>query len=242
MPTAMRHHAYDQLRWNTPLSPRRVPGLARSLGLGDCGEGTVLDLGCGWAQLLVDLLVLAPRHTGLGVDADEVLIQRGRVAAAVAGVADRLELRVGDATAVEETADVVMAIGVSHVWGGTASALAALRAHVVPGGRLLFGDAGWTAPATQAAVAQLGDGLADLQDLPALARAAGWSVIEAVQVDQAEWDDFEERWCAGLEAFAAGTDDPEAATMARSWAQEHRQGYRDGYRGLVGFTYLVLTR
>ena len=244
---SIRHHAYDLLRWNTPLGRDRVPSLARSLGLavgeeapaGGAGR-RVLDLGCGWAQLLIDLLLHGPQHTGLGVDADAALIERGLAAADAVGVTDRIELRVGDVTAVTEAADVVLAIGVSHAWGGTRPTLEALHRHVRPDGRLLLGDGGWVGPPTEAALAVIGEGVPGLDALEGMAEAAGWTVLDRQEAEQEEWDAFEEGWCAGLEAFAAATDSPADAAAARALAAEHRAGYREGYRGVLGFSYLVL--
>ena len=48
----------------------------------------------------------------------------------------------------------------------------------------------------------------------------------------AEWDAFEAGWRRGLEASA----DPEAV----AFAAERRREYEDGYRGAIGFGWLVL--
>ena len=48
----------------------------------------------------------------------------------------------------------------------------------------------------------------------------------------AEWDAFEAGWRAGLEAAT----DPEAV----AFAERRRREYEDGYRGAIGFSWLVL--
>ena len=47
-----------------------------------------------------------------------------------------------------------------------------------------------------------------------------------------EWDDFESRWRQGLEL----SDDDDA----RTHAAERRSEYLEGYRGVLGFAWLVL--
>jgi len=49
----------------------------------------------------------------------------------------------------------------------------------------------------------------------------------------AEWDDFESDWRAGIERL--GTP------AARAFADQRRDGYLSGYRGVVGFGWLILT-
>ena len=48
----------------------------------------------------------------------------------------------------------------------------------------------------------------------------------------AEWDAFEAGWRAGLEA----SGDAEAV----AFAAQRRREYEDGYRGAIGFSWLVL--
>lgn len=229
----MRHHAYDLLTYNAPLSAARAASLVEALGT----PTTALDLGCGWAQLLVDVLVASPATTGIGVDLDPVLLARGRSLAEAAGVGDRMSLVEGDVTEVDDTTQCAIAIGVSHAWGGTAGALDALLDRVEPGGRLLLGDGGWMGMPTDAAVDVLGD-LPPLADLPGLAEGQGWIVHDVQHADADEWDAFEDGWASGLERWAErgepGADD------ARALAADHRAAYREIYRGLLGFAYLVL--
>ena len=65
-----------------------------------------------------------------------------------------------------------------------------------------------------------------------VARATGFEVVYAERSTQEEWDDFEESWRAGVEA----AEDP----VLRLAAVERERDYRDGYRGVLGFAWLVL--
>ena len=59
---------YDWLEFNTPLSSARADAIA--LGLATRRPRTVLDLGCGWGELLLRTVAAADGATGRGVDSD----------------------------------------------------------------------------------------------------------------------------------------------------------------------------
>jgi len=98
----------------SPLSPERAARLVRFLA--DDMAGTVLDFGCGWGELLLQVLASAPApHAhGVGVDADGVSLAHGRELARQRGLADRVTLLDGDArTEAPPHADAVICIGAS---------------------------------------------------------------------------------------------------------------------------------
>jgi len=70
-----------------------LPGVADALGAG----GHILELGCGLASRLCALLRAYPRATAVGVELDAELVASAWRRAEQLGVADRLELVVGDA-------------------------------------------------------------------------------------------------------------------------------------------------
>jgi cyclopropane fatty-acyl-phospholipid synthase-like methyltransferase len=130
------------MRWNTPLSEAHADALIESLELG--GAATILDLGCGWAELLIRVLRSADGDcAGIGVDTDGELLDRAAASIARGGLGGRIRLEDRSVTEWTEPADRVICIGTSHAWGGTVSALQGLRELVAPGGRLLFGDGCW---------------------------------------------------------------------------------------------------
>lgn len=105
-----------------------------------------------------------PTH-GEPEELDRAAIDHGARLASRRGPADRVTLLAGDAkTRTFENADAVICIGASQVWGPPVqdrqpldflSALAALRAMVTRGGRVLFGEGVWSRPPTEAAAAPL---------------------------------------------------------------------------------------
>ncbi|MEU4806077.1 methyltransferase domain-containing protein [Actinosynnema sp. NPDC023587] len=233
-------HAY--LDFNSPLSDSKSYDLIATLG--PLEGSTVVDYGCGWAELLLRTISHAPGATGLGVDDDEYAIDRGTANIAARGLGGRVRLERADVTAwAAEPADVVVSIGASHAWGGTRGALEAMRARLKPGGRLLLGDGFWEGEPNARALdifprAEFSalDGLVDQ------ALESGYRLLNLATATRDEWDSFESRWCAGRERWlSANPDHPEAAEVARV-VDDHRDGWLKGYRASLGFAYLTLVR
>lgn len=229
---------YAYLDFNSPLSGERADALAAAIARRD--PATVLDIGCGWAELLLRVVATTPNAQGLGVDSDAPLIERGRANARSRGIEDRVELRATDGAGPLDAADAVLCIGSDHVFGSQAEALAALRALVRPGGVLLFGTGYWQREPTAAEAAGLG---ATPEDLPSLADlvescvAAGFRPLELHTANEDEWNAFESGYLADLEEHLMSHPDDDTR---RAEADRHRDGWLRGYRGVLGFAYLVL--
>jgi cyclopropane fatty-acyl-phospholipid synthase-like methyltransferase len=235
---ALEESRYARMRWNTPLS---VPHADRLLERLDVGRhDTVLDLGCGWGELL--LRAVAERGTGTGVDTDAGLLERGRAQAAARGLSERVAFVNARAEEWREPADRVLCIGAAHAWGGARRALPALARLVGPGGRVLFGDGVWASPPTEPARELFGDDVLPAPELQRLIAASGWRILQRTLADLDEWDEFEEAWRAGREEWRlAHAGDPRAAAVAAELAERLTE-YVDVYRGVLGFSYFVLAR
>lgn len=203
----------------------------------------VLDLGCGWGELLLRAVAAAGEGTtGTGVDTHLLALERGRALAAERGLGGRVAFTAGQSADWRDPRDRVLCVGASHAWPAIQEALSALTEVVAPGGRLLFGDGCWERPPTQAAAALFGEHVIALADVVALAVGAGWRVLHLSTADQREWDDFEARWRAGRQEWLlTNPEDARAAEVRRELdAQLHQ--YVNVYRGVLGFCYLVLRR
>jgi hypothetical protein len=107
---------------------------------------------------------------------------------------------------------------------------------------VLFGDGVWESPPTEAARKLFGDDVLPEPELQRLVAAAGWRVLARSVADLHEWDEFEDAWRAGREEWRlAHAGDPRAAAVAAELAERLTE-YVDVYRGVLGFSYLVLTR
>lgn len=243
---------YEHLHFMSPLSELRadtvVGFLARDL------QGVVLDLGCGWGELLLRVIAAAPDAVGFGIDVDGESIAHGRQLAEQRGLADRVTLVCGDAKIdAPEKADALICIGASQIWGPPVennqpldygSALTAVRAKVSRGARVVYGEGIWSHPPTPEAVEPLSGRLDELVSLPELvdlAVAQGFMPVSVQEASIDEWDEFE----SGLGARYArwlsehGPDHADAAEV-RARAERQRAAYQRGYRGILGMAYLSL--
>jgi len=242
----------DAMTFNSPLSEERATRLVDFMA--EDLRGRVLDIGCGWGELLLRVVAAAPGTAGLGLDLDEAALEHGQTLAAQRGLADRVTFVPGDAkeTAPEEAAAVI-SLGASHVWATSvdlsspmdyAGALRAIRARVPRGAQVVYGEAVWSSKPTAEAAAALGgrlDELIGVADLVDLTVATGFVPVAVHEASLDEWDDFESKFSAAYTAWLVehGPDGADADEV-RARAQRQRDGYFRGYRGVMGLAYLQL--
>lgn len=242
---------YDDLTFLSPLSEDRATTLVRFVAGAE--PTTVLDIGCGWAELLMRILTAAPRARGLGVDLEPHRIDEARRRAALRGLADRVSFEARDARPITQAHDAVVCIGASHIWGlpveaaqplDYSAALTALHQLVRPGGRLVYGEAIWSSPPTAAATAALSgrdDEYLPMDQLTSLVQDHGFTVMEADVATDEEWDQFEWGFARRLERWLQShpSDHPEAGEIREQW-HDQRDRYVNGYRGVLGMAYINL--
>jgi SAM-dependent methyltransferase len=229
-------------RWHpiaAPLSSSSVSTLIHRAGIrpGD----RVLDLGCGQGAWLTCLLEQHPGVISVGVDRSAAALRTAR--ASSRGLDDRVEWVEADAAAWRRNRfEVVLCVGASHVFGGLTGTLAAMRRHLVPGGTLIVGDTIWDVPPSPRALEALeadADDFTDAAGLLAAARAQGLEPSYGHISTLAEWDEYEWSWTGSLTQWAL-TEAPAAERQeALQIAAEHRSGWLDGYRGVLGFATVV---
>ena len=228
------------MRWNTPLSEAHAELLLSRLELSTCGS--ILDLGCGWGELLIRAVAATSEAAvmGTGVDTYVPDLERGRRVAAERGLGDRVAFVEGSVVGWSDPADRVLCIGATHAWGGTEAALGALVETVKSGGLLLFGDGFWVRQPGEAAVEVFGKEVVPLADLVRLAHSAGWQVRHMSEADQFEWDDFESTWRLGRHRWLAAHPDAARSPKLREELQQGVLEYLEVYRAVLGYCYLVL--
>jgi cyclopropane fatty-acyl-phospholipid synthase-like methyltransferase len=132
---------HRELIWNTPLSAEHADRLLRHLDLPPGGR--LLDLGCGWGELLLRAIARTPGSNGEGVETNRMELERGRDEANRRGLSGRVTFQERDASGFSGIYDRIICIGASHAWGGSTAALEAIEQLLNAGGRVLYGDGFW---------------------------------------------------------------------------------------------------
>lgn len=240
-----------RLTFHGPLSEARAARIVERLTR--TGPATVLDIGCGWGELLLRVLDAAPGATGIGIDIRGDDLARGRDNAKARGLADRVEFVEESATATTRgPADLVLCLGAGQALSGdaepphhTAAALRALRRLVSPGGRVVLGEGFWQRTPTPAELAAMwpdasaGEHLY-LDQLVQAAVDAGFRPVWTETADMGEWEEFESGYQADTEEWLAAHGDHPLAAETRERLDGHRSAWLSGYRGVLGLAYLTL--
>jgi cyclopropane fatty-acyl-phospholipid synthase-like methyltransferase len=229
--------SYEFLTFNSPLSQARAEALVTRLAAAQ--PRTVLDLGCGWGELVLRLGAALPAAGLRGVDTDERLLDRARRNARERGLDATFDAV--PAAEVTEPADLVLCIGSSHALGESVpQALAALWRLVSPGGRLVYGEGTWEerGPVDHTLVWD------DMYALPSVAGLVDRAVetgFRPLWVETASTDElyaFESGYLADSEEWLL--THPDETRQAAN--DEHRTRWLHGYRNGFGFAYLTLGR
>jgi SAM-dependent methyltransferase len=241
---------YTRLDFHGPLSEARAARLVTRLARSR--PATVLDLGCGWGELLLRILETVPGAVGTGVDLSPDDLGRGEGNALTRGLDGRVSFIEESAVGTGRgPADLVLCVGSSHVLSDarppthTADALRSLRGLVNPGGRVLFGECFWERPPSPAELAALWAGTTagdfhDLAGLVDLAVAAGFRPEWIEAASREEWDDFESGVAADVEEWLAGHPDHPQAAEIRAKSDDRLSVWLRGSRGCLGLAYLTL--
>ena len=243
---------YSDLAFMAPLCEERAGKLIDFVSANL--TGTVVDVGSGWAELLMRILQVTPNANGIGIDLQDSSITHARAVARERGIDDRISLIAGDARDhLPESSDAVICIGASQIWGPPVAAkmpldyrraLHAVRAMLKPGSPAIYGEGIWTAPPTPEAIAPLSgraDEYAFLPELLDIARASGFVVMQVHQSTLDEWDAFESGYVARYVRWLANNpaDHPDASSV-RDKVKLQSDAYFRGYRGVLGMAYLAM--
>ncbi|MDX8033773.1 class I SAM-dependent methyltransferase [Lentzea sp. BCCO 10_0856] len=239
---------HEDLTFHGPLSPERAARLIQSLH--PLAGAHVLDVGCGWAELLLRVLEAEPTATGTGVDLDATAIAHGQANATARGLTSRVNLQVADVAhwQPDSPADVLIVNGATQVWGGdplqhTANALTAAKNLLRPGGRLLLGEGFWEREPTEAQLAAMPvprDQYGSLAALVDLAHTHGYRLLAVEQASLDEWDVFENGHAQAWERWLRANPDSPHAEDIRTKADRFRNYRLHGWRGTMGLAYVTL--
>ncbi|MFB6554853.1 SAM-dependent methyltransferase [Streptomyces sp. NPDC056405] len=238
------------LTFHGPLSEARAGRIVARLAA--VSPATVLDIGCGWGELLLRVLESVPGSTGVGLDINAEDLARGRGLARERGLAERVEL-------VEESAlgtshgpvDVVLCLGAGQALCDPEQpydpgvVLRELRRLVRPGGCVVLGEGFWERSPTDVELAAMwpgahaGDHLR-LGPLVDLAVESGFRPAWIESASREEWEEFESGYRHDTELWLAGHPDHALAAETRDRVDSQRSSWVNGYRDVLGITYLTL--
>ncbi|MFC9394758.1 methyltransferase domain-containing protein [Streptomyces sp. NPDC057027] len=238
------------LTFHGPLSEARATRMVERLAA--AGPADVLDIGCGWGELLLRVLEAAPDAKGAGIDINAEDLARGRDLAERRGLAGRVAF-------VEESAlgtdrgpvDAILCLGSSQALCDPelpydpAIVLRELRRLVRPGGRVVLGEGFWERTPTEAELAGMWPGAStgdhfSLGALVDLAIEAGFRPAWIETASAEEWEEFESGYRYDTEVWLAAHPDHPLAAETRERVDRQRAGWLNGYRGILGIAYLTL--
>ncbi len=242
-----RAGAGSWLAFHGPLSEERAASLVGELAART--PATVLDIGCGWAELMLRVLAAVPGATGTGVDSDRKDIGRAHDNAMARGLHTRVTFVEGQAreslASASVRADLILNVGAYHALGTIPEALAEIRERVNPGGRVLFGAEYWERPPTEAELANMWPGITadDCTDLATLAErtiAAGFGPLRIQTATRGEWEEFESGFAREREEWLLAHPSHPRAGEVRAELDKTRNIWLRGHRDVCGFAYLTL--
>jgi SAM-dependent methyltransferase len=229
--------------YNAPLSPECVAWLCKALKAREMAH--VVDLGCGWGQLLLAIVLHLPQSTGTGYDSDQFLIEHATAEASTFANEDRITFAIADCTQVKVHSDVLICMGSTHAWACLEDALSSFKQTLRPEGQLIIGVPYWEKPPSDAACHALGttqDGLPTAISLRTLITESGFDITGFRASTLAEWDAFEIAWCASRVIWLReNPNHPDVARYAEQ-LEKHRAMWLDGYRTYLGFAVIVATK
>ena len=237
------------LTFHGPLSEARAERIVARLAA--AAPATVLDIGCGWGELLLRVLGAAPGAKGLGIDINGADLAYGRELAAERGLADRVEY-------VEESgygttrgpADAVLCLGSGQALCAPDApydltvVLRELRRLVRPGGRVVLGEGFWQRVPAEDDLARMWPG-ARADDHPTLDGLldrvvdAGFRPAWIETASPEEWEEFESGYRHATEVWLATHPDHPLAAETRARVDRQRRQWL-GYRSFLGIAYLTL--
>ena len=244
-PDPPRAGAGSCLSFHGPLSEERAVRLTSELATRT--PATVLDIGCGFGELMLRILAATPNASGTGIDIDGGDIRRARDNAAARGLDGRATFVEGPAKEhlASVNADLILNVGAYHALGTIPEALAEIRERVNPGGRVLFGAEYWERPPTEQELANMWPGITagDCTDLATLAErtiAAGFGPLRIQTATRGEWEEFESGYAQDREEWLLANPGHPQAGEIRAELDKTRNIWLRGHRDVFGFAYLTL--
>lgn len=218
-----------------PTSPDKLRLLGERIRLGPGSR--VLDVASGRGG---PALLLA-REFGCSVEGIEIAPEFHAAAverAAVAGVADHVTFRLGDASKEvfpPASYHAALCLGASFVFGGLADTLDVLEPCVRPGGHVVVGEPYWRSWPLPEDYEERDEPFTSLDGTVAIFESGALRMVTLIDSSLDDWDRYETlHWRAVVEWLAANAGDPDAVEVRAAHERWKRSYLRHG-RACLGW-------
>jgi SAM-dependent methyltransferase len=216
-----------------PTSPEKIRRLGELLRLGP--ESRVLDVACGMGGPAM-LLASTFGCSITGVERSPDFVAWGRERIAAAGLADRIEIVEGDASAYPleaEAWDAALCLGATFVFDDLAGTIDALLPTVKRGGNLALGEPYWQEWPLPREIED--QGYVPLAETVERLTSRGLALTGLIPSSVDDWDRYESLHWRAAEEYLAEHDDADI----RERHEQSRDAYLRRQRQLLGWAIFV---
>ena len=224
-----------------PTSPEKILKAGQIAGM-KAGD-RVIDFGCGFAE---PLLLWAERFgiAGVGIDIRPYACQRAEKKISEKGLADSLQIVCGDAaryTFTPNSYDLATCIGATFIWQNFGEAVHAMSQAVIPGGKLVIGEAHWLVDNVPDDFRAAQTYITTEAELLRMAHQEGYEFEYVLHSNHDEWDRYEaDNWVGFIHWIEANPQHPERQQVIDSLHESQEEYLRHG-RMYFGWAIYVLT-
>lgn len=232
----------DYMELINPMTPEKIITVGKYLGLKK--NSTVIDFGCGFAEVLV-LWAEAFGISGIGIDIREYACERAIKKIKERRLSDKIEIVCsrGDEYSFEKgTYDVAACIGASFIWGGFEPTIRGMREAIHPEGKLVIGEPYWLKePVPQEFIKKNKDEVIHSEyKLVQIARKEGFDFEYMVRSSLDDWDGYEaSNWYSLARWLEEHPNHPEKTEVVQ-WLHEMQDDYLRYGREYCGFAVYIL--
>ncbi len=223
-----------------PTSPEKVLEVGQAIGLKEGDR--VLDVGCGFGELLV-LWAEQFGIRGVGVEIRAAACDRAKAKIEARGLSDRLEILCqggADYPIAPNSYDVIACLGATFIWDGFRGTVRHLKPGLLPGGHLVIGEPYWRHSQVPTDIAEK-EQIHHEYELWEMVQAESMTLKYMVRASESDWARYEAGdWLGLVDWLEHHPDHPDRAAIREHFLREQEAYLRFG-REYIGWAIYVLT-